>query len=362
MLLAKRKRILQVIIMKTTYTFKRAFTIVELAVVIATLGILVGVTVFAFKGWQDSIAKKAVQSDLQMASNAMENAKNFSEGGYPSTIPSSTKSSPDITLSGGGFNDGTAYCIEGLSTKRSGVTSQYVTNTQSTPQNGTCSAPTGLVGHWKMNGNATDSSGNGNNGTPGGGVTATTGQNGVASNAYSFNGSHTGSVGVINAGTNTSLTFTDNFTISAWIRPTGYQLDEYFTLKNGIVARGPASTYNYALQLRDSTTVSFIKRAGTEGLLHYHFTVPSLTNAWSLVTATISSGRVTMYRNGAVVGSPQQILGNPIAGAANDVLYIGSATPSSRYTHFIGSIDDVRIYNRALPAADVAALYTAGAQ
>ncbi len=344
--------------MKTMHTFNRAFTIVELAVVIATLGILVSVTVFGFRSWQDSIAKKAVQSDLQMASNAMENAKNFNEDGYPATIPSSTKSSPDITLSGGGFNDGTAYCIEGLSTKRSGVTSQYVTNTQSTPQNGTCSATTGLVGHWKMNGNATDSSGNGNNGTPGGGVTATTGQNGLASNAYTFSGATNG---VINAGTGSSLTLANNFTISAWIRPTGYQGSTSFGLTNGIVARGPASTYNYALQVTNSTQIAFVKRSGLENLLFTTFNVPSLTNVWTHVTVTITGMNATLYRNGTLVSSTP-VNGNAIAGVNGDVMYIGSMSASTPSTQFIGSIDDVRIYNRALPAADVAALYTAGAQ
>lgn len=69
-----------------------AFTLVELAIVIVVLGILTGIVTVGYGKWRESIAQKEVQSDLQMAAAAMENAKNFSSG-YPTdgTIPSSFK-------------------------------------------------------------------------------------------------------------------------------------------------------------------------------------------------------------------------------------------------------------------------------
>jgi len=45
----------------------------------------------------------------------------------------------------------------------------------------------GLVGYWPFNGNANDESGNGNNGTVNG-ATLTADRNGVAGNAYNFDG------------------------------------------------------------------------------------------------------------------------------------------------------------------------------
>ena len=45
----------------------------------------------------------------------------------------------------------------------------------------------GLVGWWPFNGNANDESGNGNNGTVSG-ATLTADRNGVANQAYSFDG------------------------------------------------------------------------------------------------------------------------------------------------------------------------------
>jgi hypothetical protein len=45
----------------------------------------------------------------------------------------------------------------------------------------------GLVGWWPFNGNAKDSSGNGNNGTVNG-AALTTDRFGIANNAYDFNG------------------------------------------------------------------------------------------------------------------------------------------------------------------------------
>jgi hypothetical protein len=70
-------------------------------------------------------------------------------------------------------------------------------------------------------------------------------------------------------------------------------------------------TYNYALQATDSGTISFIKRTGVEGLQYYNFTgIPSLTNKWTYITATILNNTLQLYINGVLFGSqPVGIIG-----------------------------------------------------
>lgn len=213
---------------------------------------------------------------------------------------------------------------------------------------------TGLVGWWKFNGNASDVSGNDNNGTVNG-ATPTIGQNGQANNAYSFNGTSA----YIDNGTGTSLSINDNLTLSAWIRPTNYHTVGYYSLKNIILARGPATTYNYALQATDDTTISFIKRTGSEGLQFYHFnSLSNLTNTWTHVVMTVQGTTATLYINGSL--SSSKVVG-PISAVAGDRLYIGGAGATLE-TLFSGSIDDVRIYNRIISPTEVQTLFSRGAQ
>lgn len=335
---------------------KFGFTIVELLVVIVVLGILASVGVVGYGAWKSRTAQNVIKSDLTNVVAAMESARNFGSG-YPTTIPTTISASKDVTLFGGGFNAGQAFCVQGTSTQSSGVT-MYVSNTNKTPQSGNCSATSGVMAAWPMNG-PSDASGNSPNLTVTG-ATLTTGQNGVANSAYSFNGT----TAYIDGGTSTNFTFngTDSFSLSVWIYPTGYHTVGTYGLMNGIIARGPATTYNYALELKNSTTISFIKRTGAEGLQFNNFTgIPSLTNKWTHVVAVVTGGTVTLYIDGNVFGS-SPIVGGAIQGVANDRLFIGTTGGNSNpETLFIGSMDDVRIIKRALSAADVAAMYNAGA-
>ena len=64
---------------------KHGFTIVELILVIAVLGILVALSYFAFGSWRNSIAQSELKSDLKGVHAAMESARNWNNK-YP-TLP-----------------------------------------------------------------------------------------------------------------------------------------------------------------------------------------------------------------------------------------------------------------------------------
>lgn len=113
----------------------RAFTIVEMMVVVAVLGILISITAFSYRGWQEGIAQRAAKSDLNMLSAAMENEKNFGSG-YSTSIPSTFKASEDITVAYVGGN-GSSYCIEARSNTFSSIIFNIIAGNPSA-QSGTC--------------------------------------------------------------------------------------------------------------------------------------------------------------------------------------------------------------------------------
>ncbi|TAL14738.1 LamG domain-containing protein [Patescibacteria group bacterium] len=205
----------------------------------------------------------------------------------------------------------------------------------------------GLVGWWPFNGNANDSSGNGYNGTVSG-ATLTTGQNGSANGAYAFNGSSSSITEPSTMGLGTT-----NATLSCWVyNPTATNSGEFIKASVG---------YSYGIGIGstqfDNTT------PGTNIVMLYEnvrwiATSTALGTGWHFVAMVIDgSGTPFAYRDGVLV--PGNYAGTgataPTSGAA-----IGGNSANARW--FTGSIDDVRIYNRALSANEIASLYNAGAQ
>lgn len=74
-----------------------AFTIVELIITIAVLAILAVITVVGYNGVTKSASVRAAQSDLKNVDAEMQRAF-VKTGDYPSELPSTLSSSPDITL------------------------------------------------------------------------------------------------------------------------------------------------------------------------------------------------------------------------------------------------------------------------
>ena len=167
-----------------------------------------------------------------------------------------------------------------------------------------------------------------------------------ADGTFSFNGSSN----IINAGSGSSLSFTNApFTLESIFKITAYQSGTYYGLTNMLIERGPASTYNYALQVSNATTIDFIKRTGAESLNNYGFTVPTLTNNISIVALTYNgSSSASLYHNGLLIGS---VSVSNVAAAGGDILWIGGNVEAR--AKFTGNIYSTKIYNRALTATEV---------
>ncbi len=204
-------------------------------------------------------------------------------------------------------------------------------------------APTGvdtsLKGYWSFNGEALsgttayDWSGAGNNGTLTNGPIITKGQVGQA---LSFDGTDDYVVG-------TAAATADVFTYSAWINPSTNSGTIIGTTSNGI-------------QWRLSTGKLNLVAAGVTEIGSSTETVPM--NAWTHVSLTNdASGNYTFYINGHDAGGR----GTNAYNYDNQRPAIGSRYHDNASELFTGIIDEVRIYNRALTAAEIKSLYNRGA-
>lgn len=91
------------------------FSIVELLIVIAVVGIIAAITYVGYGAWQYSARTAQVKSDLTNAASAMENARTFNNE-YPTDITTVFSASSGVTIAGG--RDGgnpNAFCLDGSS-------------------------------------------------------------------------------------------------------------------------------------------------------------------------------------------------------------------------------------------------------
>lgn len=204
---------------------------------------------------------------------------------------------------------------------------------------------TGLVGWWPFNGNANDESGNGNNGTVTG-ATLTSDRNGVANNAYSFDGNGD----FINCGNSTSINITGSVSVSVWLKISDFNNDHGIISKSGL----------YDLVTNSDNSIPPLDKirwnAGNPSA--FLFSGPSIQlNQWIHITTVYNQliGH-EIYINGQLVSS-DNLTGNVQPNTTYD-LYIGSHQPFNvNYWSWSGKLDDISIYNRALTQQEIINLY-----
>lgn len=207
----------------------------------------------------------------------------------------------------------------------------------------------GLAAYYPFDGNANDASGNGNNGTVTGNASLTTG---IYGQGYAFDGLSSR----INVGSNPSLDNLSSVTYSAWINIQGYSKNGHGFLvdKNYINLswhHGGGGYHNDVI----SGAVSY---SDTNSMATSQNLYSKINNTWTHVVMTFDaiSKNVSLYING--VEATYQVKTTGVGTKINDavsVQYIGDSSYGTRT--FNGSIDEVRIYNRALTATEVLELY-----
>jgi hypothetical protein len=200
-----------------------------------------------------------------------------------------------------------------------------------------CASGGGLVGFWKFDGNALDSSGNGNDGTNVGGTYVA----GHSGQAIDFDGA-TDHVAISD---DSSLDFTDEMTISAWIRPRSY-----------------GGTNSETGRIVDKNYMFYISSYVPNGLSFYTTTVfssdPNIIsmNTWQYVAVTFDSNapsnQIIYYKNGVQNGTSTYTTS---LSDSTQEFFIGNSQALNRY--FDGSIDEVKVWNRALTPNEILADY-----
>jgi len=205
----------------------------------------------------------------------------------------------------------------------------------------------GLVAYYPFNGNADDESGNGNDGTVNG-ATLTTDRNGEAGSAYDFGGP----AGEIVAPLPSGLAAAQPFTASLWVKVTSNQEDAWL-ISFGTGTRNRA----FHISLNDTSPDSGFGYGFWEWAVTGNGSEPSyqpIINKWTHYTVIMSGPTLSAFVDGQMLGDPISISGANIDTAGH--LTIGAILPNSHQA-FDGSIDDIRIYDRALSDAEVSELY-----
>jgi len=176
-----------------------------------------------------------------------------------------------------------------------------------------------------------DVSGNGNNGTISGATWTTSGKYG---NALTFNGTSAR----VTVNDSNSLDLTTGMTLEAWLFPTavgGWR---------DVIYKGTDDIY-YLMGSSDDSTPAL---GGTFSPSALRGTSSLPLNAWTYLAGTYNGTTMRLYVNGVQVSSRAQT--GPIQ-TSTAVLTMGGDALYGQY--FAVRIDEVRIYNRALSAAEI---------
>ncbi len=230
----------------------------------------------------------------------------------------------------------------------------------------------GCVGHWKLNDNdwstvVADASGNGNHGTAQR-KTVHLHTNGKTNGAFNQNGT----TDYIDTGDPFQSTFRDSFSVSCVVKPDdGHPAGQefLFALRDSV---GPDSRVR--LSIMDDGGVTF--QYQTEGVTASAVSAAALfsdgAETWHHIVAVADStiqgiGGMKIYFDGVEVSLDGVFNGdtsgvtfsiftssqNPFIGAYNNA---GGGADG----FFAGGVDNVRLFNRALTAAEISALYNSG--
>ncbi len=207
-----------------------------------------------------------------------------------------------------------------------------------------------LVSHWRFDegagSTAHDSAGN-NDGTLVGDISWTAGK--VGDYAIDFDGDSD----YVEIANDDSLNITNEITISAWVKPLAYH-----SSLNTIVQKWGAlsNRRQYLLAIYNNKVRWYIS---TNGL-----NAPNLTgnsdiplNQWSHIVGTYNGSTLKIYVNGSFDSHKAQFGSIFSSDISARIGGYGADSEWANNIYFNGSIDDVRIYNRTLPAVEVVLLY-----
>lgn len=203
----------------------------------------------------------------------------------------------------------------------------------------TSSLQDGLVGHWKLDGNAKDDTIYNNHGTIYGAI-STIDRHGQANSAYDFDGTDDYIEGV-----NNNLTdWPDGITVSVWVKSDTANWND-----TGMLVSKRSSFILHPNS--GSKTIRFYRSNGGAWSSVAYTSSVDLTQ-WNHYVGTYDNSTLKLYENGELKNS-KSVTGTIDSDTGN--VFFGRDDGLSRYLD--GQLDDIRIYDRALSSNDISKLY-----
>lgn len=317
----------------------KAFTIVELLVVIVVIGILVSIAVVSYTGVTQRATVASAQSDLSNASKKLKIYQLENET-YPIDRAAAISANliPD--------NDNYYYYVDNTTTPQTFCISYINTDTNvaySINQNGSpipapycpvlyldASNPNSYPGAgttWY------DLSGFSNNGTLTNGPTFTSDNGGV----FIFDGVND----YVNVGNIAVFDIIGNITLEAWVKTTQ-------ATYGGILTKYNVSTLSYGYDLgTHNNSAAFNIRSGVNGFSAPAFSAPINDGGWHHITGVFNGNNIVSYKDG--------IAGSLVNWSFSSSPSISSLQIGARGggNYFNGQVGGARIYSRALLANEV---------
>lgn len=194
---------------------------------------------------------------------------------------------------------------------------------------------------------AVDSSGSGYDGTytnsPTLGVTGAFGTSTAVT--FAAASSHYMTTGAASLGSTDLFADSDNFSVAAWVKASA-------SVSGAIIAKAGSTSANRTFYLFFSGGALAVIIRGTQT----NFSSNVLDGSWKHLVFTYDGTTAKMYWNGAYIGVVS--VGTAAIESTENIM-VGARTSGSPafFLNASGTIDDVRIYSRALSADDVSTLY-----
>ncbi len=205
---------------------------------------------------------------------------------------------------------------------------------------------------WPLDGNANDVI-NGRRATITG---ASTFEPGMVGQGFVFTGANH-----ITAAASTELNVTESFTVDAWVFPTTPSAQRPLVEWGQTGVIGVHIWESFQLNVGTSPGALYANIVDTAGGGHTLGTGPGalMPNQWSHIALTFdkATGRARLYVNGQVVAS--NLLGTNFTPLTNVPLNFGFRPAQGQ--RFIGRLDEIDLFARALSEAEVQDIYLAGA-
>ena len=211
-----------------------------------------------------------------------------------------------------------------------------------------------IQAYWKLEGNSTDATGNGHNGTDTG---------------MSYNASY-GKIGqganFVNTYPNNNSSFTatvgdyGTFTINLWVKSSYAGGND-----SGFVTVGNWSTTGH-FQFKYNVTAGYItvEGYGDNPATELHATTSLFNGTYNMVTVTYKTSAtptIEVFVNGSSVAS-QTYTSLPTINFSSATTYVGTWLIGTNYRGMVsGYMDEIGIWNVVLGSSDITALYNAGA-